>query len=206
MSRCGPPPLLLLLPCLLPRLLQWTRLHALRAKDCGLPHASCPLRHLRYLGGIYPPACSAATMGWLQVFKADAHYVGSKIDIYALKERPEFKVGTLTGRPCARPFSGWLHAAAAAAAAAVGWCWPWQLLAEPWLAATGGSWAGCPAAPTCSVGGLFWGPHAPSTTDPRMQGHYKRVHKGAVVLALSSRRISDECEMQVGRSGSPLLS
>lgn len=58
-----------------------------------------------------------------QVFKADAHYVGSKIDIYALKERPEFR------------------------------------------------------------------------------GHYKRVHKGAVVLALSARHISDASEAQA-RAGS----
>ena len=29
------------------------------------------------------------------------------------------------------------------------------------------------------------------------QGHYKRVHKGGVVLALSSRHISDQCETQV---------
>lgn len=54
-----------------------------------------------------------------QVFKADAHYVGSKIDIYALKERPEF--------------------------------------------------AGC----------------------------YRRVHKGAVVLALSPRSIPQQCETEV---------
>ncbi|KAI3426339.1 hypothetical protein D9Q98_008712 [Chlorella vulgaris] len=53
-----------------------------------------------------------------QVFKADAHYVGSKIDIYALKERPEF--------------------------------------------------AGC----------------------------YRRVHKGAVVLALSPRSIPQQCETE----------
>ncbi|PSC70381.1 DUF155 family [Micractinium conductrix] len=53
-----------------------------------------------------------------QVFKADAHYVGSKIDIYALKARKEF------------------------------------------------------------------------------EGHYKKVHKGAVVLSLSPRHISDQCETE----------
>lgn len=61
-----------------------------------------------------PQAASASE----QVFKADAHYVGSKIDIYALKARPEFS------------------------------------------------------------------------------GHYKKVHKGAVVLALSGRHISEQCETQ----------
>ncbi|KAL4448324.1 hypothetical protein ABPG75_005543 [Micractinium tetrahymenae] len=61
-----------------------------------------------------PEAASAAE----QVFKADAHYVGSKIDIYALKARPEFS------------------------------------------------------------------------------GHYKKVHKGAVVLALGGRHISEQCETQ----------
>ncbi|EFN56401.1 hypothetical protein CHLNCDRAFT_144977 [Chlorella variabilis] len=61
-----------------------------------------------------PPAASPSE----QVFKADAHYVGSKIDIYALKERPEFA------------------------------------------------------------------------------GHYRKVHKGAVVLSLTPRRISDQCETE----------
>jgi hypothetical protein len=55
----------------------------------------------------------------MQVFKADAHYVGSKIDIYALKERPEFA------------------------------------------------------------------------------GHYRRVHKGGVVLALTPRPISEQSEAEV---------
>ncbi|KAI7843760.1 hypothetical protein COHA_002658 [Chlorella ohadii] len=71
----------------------------------------------RHRGGSTRPL-PAADSPHEQVFKADAHYVGSKIDIYALKERPEFK------------------------------------------------------------------------------GHYKRVHKGAVVLALSSRHISDQAETQ----------
>jgi hypothetical protein len=68
--------------------------------------------------GAYPP-----TRPPCQVFKAEAHYVGSKIDIYALKERPEFA------------------------------------------------------------------------------GHYRRVHKGAVVLALSPRDIPEQCETEVGCSG-----
>ena len=58
------------------------------------------------------------------MFKADAEYVGSKIDIYALKERPEFSA------------------------------------------------------------------------------HYKRIHKGAVVLALTPRHISEACEAQA-RGGQP---
>lgn len=31
------------------------------------------------------------------------------------------------------------------------------------------------------------------------EGHYKKVHKGAVVLSLSPRHISDQCETEVGR-------
>ena len=52
-------------------------------------------------------ACAQPLPPWargptpMQVFKADAHYVGSKIDIYALKERPEFKVGSAELVACA---------------------------------------------------------------------------------------------------------
>ena len=31
------------------------------------------------------------------------------------------------------------------------------------------------------------------------EGYYKKVHKGAVVLSLSPRHISDQCETEVGR-------
>ncbi|KAL4433278.1 hypothetical protein ABPG77_003326 [Micractinium sp. CCAP 211/92] len=71
----------------------------------------------RHRGGGSRPLPEAAS-AFEQVFKADAHYVGSKIDIYALKARSEFS------------------------------------------------------------------------------GHYKKVHKGAVVLALSGRHISEQSETE----------
>lgn len=115
-------------------------------------------------------ACCPCT----QVFKADAHYVGSKIDIYALKERPEFKVG-LSDWAC--KLGGWLPRAAG--------CCP---IDDGLQRARPGAWFS-PGRHACP----------PGQFRARMftQGHYKRVHKGGVVLALSSRHISDQCETQV---------
>lgn len=59
------------------------------AEAAAGPELDTALQLGRHRGGGSRPLPEAASASE-QVFKADAHYVGSKIDIYALKARPEF--------------------------------------------------------------------------------------------------------------------